>query len=178
MTCYEFKGTKESWKTQTNRNEKECDRGVTNCYSIVYGKFFLFCHIENGFIYFKCVFIFIDDDKKLELGCTSKSQHSTFGNEKCKDDFDFFNIKGKTCIFDGDLSNGDVEVDHPQPEASTPTTTDEKEIDDKNQEDNQGTSDDQDNIVHNQVEEEPHIGGVERNLPHFSLLVMVAYFAM
>ena len=112
------------------------------------------------------------------MDCTSKSLHSSFGNEKCKDDYDFFGIKGKTCIFDGELSNGKVEVDHPQPKVSNPTTKEEKEIDDENQVDNQNTSNNQDNVVSNQVKEEPHVGGVERNLPHFALLVMVAYFAM
>ena len=98
------------------------------------------------------------------MGCTSKSLLSNFGNEKCKDDYDYYGIIGKMCVFDEEKSNGNVEVDHPQPKIiettvkidtstkvtteQTPTTT---------------TS----------------TNGVERNLPHLTLLMIVAaYFAM
>ena len=111
------------------------------------------------------------------MGCNSKKIHN-IGNEKCKDDYELIaSVKGKMCIFDGELSNKFEDVEFQTPTQTNPI--DENDADDESSEDEEGSSpSSQVDLAGIGSNNQGTTGGVERNLPHFTLLVMVAYLAM
>ena len=91
------------------------------------------------------------------MDCNSRLVHNI---TDCKDNYPLTSeINGKMCVYDGDLSNENVEL---QEKPRVPT----------------------ENIKANITTQKPPTttkkttNGVERNLPHFTFLVMVAYLAM